>query len=119
MAKTDYPDQRVSSGQVFGYIEDEGLTLTELAQRAGISKQAMGELVDRLQSSGYLERVPNARDRRTKLIRTTDKGERQIEASRQVTYAIEAQWARILGKKRLAQFQMMLRELGEASGNHS
>jgi DNA-binding MarR family transcriptional regulator len=111
MAQTPYADQRVSSGQVFGYIEDEGSTLTELAQRAGISKQAMGELVDRLESGGYVERIANPHDRRAKLIRTTDKGERQIEASRGVTRTIEARWARVLGKQRFNEFRTMLRRL--------
>jgi len=111
MAQTPYADQRVSSGQVFGYIKDEGSTLTELAQHAGISKQSMGELVDRLESAGYVERIANPRDRRAKLIRTTDKGERQIEASRRVTRAIEARWAGVLGKRRLHSFRAMLRRL--------
>jgi DNA-binding MarR family transcriptional regulator len=117
MAKSRYPDQRIASGQVFGYIEDTGLTLTELAERAGMSKQAMSELVDRLVSSGYLKRVPNPHDRRAKLLLTTDKGERQIETSRRVVRTIEAHWARILGEKRLKQFRDALRALSKGTFN--
>ncbi len=117
MARSPYADQRVSSGQVFGYIEDEGLTLTALARRAGMSKQAMGELVDRLEMSGYLRRIANPRDRRAKLILTTDKGERQIETSRRVVSAIEAQWARVLGEKGLKEFRAALRALAEVTIN--
>jgi DNA-binding MarR family transcriptional regulator len=115
MAQTRYSDQRISSGQVFGYIEDEGLTLTELARRAGISKQSMAELVDRLHALGYLQRVPDFRDRRAKLIMTTDKGERQIETSRAVIRSIEAEWTRTLGKKRFEQLKAMLQELAATS----
>jgi DNA-binding MarR family transcriptional regulator len=115
MAETRYSDQRVSSGQVFGYIEDAGLTVTELARRAGMSKQSMAELVDRLHASGYLRRVPDPHDRRAKLIMTTDKGERQIETSRAVVRTIEAEWARGLGKKRFQQLKAMLQELAEIS----
>ena len=119
MAKTRYSDQRVASGQVFGYIEDGGLTVTELARRAGVSKQSMAELVDRLHASGYLRRVPDPRDRRAKLIMTTNKGERQIETSRAVVGTIESGWARTLGKKRFQQLKAMLQELAAISDTGS
>jgi DNA-binding MarR family transcriptional regulator len=113
MMDTKYPDVRISYGQLFGYIEDEGMTLTQLANRAGISKQAMAELVNRLEESGYVERTPDPRDGRAKLIRTTDKGERQIEVSRKVLRGIEQRWAKFLGQARLKQLKQTLRELAE------
>ena len=115
MADTQYSDQRVTSGQVFGHIEDGGLTVTELARRAGMSKQSMAELVDKLLASGYLRCAPDPHDRRAKLIMTTDKGERQIETSRAVVRTIEAGWARTLGKKRFQQLKTMLQELATIS----
>jgi DNA-binding MarR family transcriptional regulator len=111
MAKSKYKDVRMSYGQLFGYIEDEGMTLTHLADRAGISKQAMAELVDRLEDLGYVERTPDPRDGRAKLIRTTDKGERQIEVARKTLRAIERRWAKFLGEARLEQLKATLQEL--------
>ncbi len=113
MTHTRFPDVRISYGQLFGYIEDEGLTLTQLAKRAGISKQAMAELVDRLEQSGYVERTPDPRDGRAKLIRTTDKGERQIEVSRKVLRDIERRWVKFLGETRMKQLRATLRELAD------
>ncbi len=113
MTHTKFPDVRISYGQVFGYIDDDGMTITQLASRAGISKQAMAELVDRLEESGYVKRTPDPRDGRAKLIRTTDKGERQIEASRKVIRAIERRWAKFVGDGRLNQLRATLRELAE------
>ena len=113
MTHTRFPDVRISFGQVFGYIEDDGMTITQLADRAGISKQAMAELVSRLEESGYVKRMPDPRDGRAKLIRTTDKGERQIEVSRKVLRAIERRWAKVVGDARLNQLRATLRELAE------
>jgi DNA-binding MarR family transcriptional regulator len=113
MTNTKYPDVRIAFGQVFGYIEDRGLTLTQLADRAGVSKQAMAELIRRLEESGYVERTPDPRDGRAKLIRTTDKGERQIEVSRKVIRAIERRWSQYLGETRMKQLRMILHDLAQ------
>jgi DNA-binding MarR family transcriptional regulator len=108
ISSTRYADIRAAHGQVFAFIDDEGTRLTDLANRAGISKQAMGELVSDLERAGYLERVPDPRDTRAKLIRTTDKGERQIEASWTIIRAVEERWAAKLGKSKMKALREML-----------
>ena len=45
------------------HLQLEGTRLTELAQRAGMSKQAMGDLVDQCEAWGLVTRVPDPRDR--------------------------------------------------------
>jgi hypothetical protein len=60
---------------VFAQIDPAGSRLSELARRANMSPQAMGELVDELESLCYLIRRPDPRDRRAKLIVLTRKGQ--------------------------------------------
>lgn len=51
-----------------------GMVQTELAQVLDIGKVALGGLIDRLEKSGYVARVPSPTDRRAKYIEMTDLG---------------------------------------------
>lgn len=69
-----FDDHRVVHHNVMAHVTFEGIRLTELAEKAGITKQAMSELVIDLEGLGYLMRTPDPSDRRAKLIGFTDKG---------------------------------------------
>jgi len=100
---------RAAHSPIFIYIEDEGSTLTELAAKARMTTPAMKELIDDLEASGYVVRLPNPRDRRSKLIFTTDSGERIIERGRAIIAEIEADWEKTLGKRRFKVLKTSLR----------
>lgn len=55
-------------------LDEDGTRLTELARRAAMTKQSMSELVDQVARAGLVERRPDPRDGRAKLICFTDKG---------------------------------------------
>src|SRR6516225_3812028 len=69
MQAAGYGDVRGAHGCVFGNITPEGMRLTELAERAEMTKQAVGEAVSDLEALGYAERLPDPRDGRAKIIR--------------------------------------------------
>jgi DNA-binding MarR family transcriptional regulator len=100
---------------VFQHIEADGSRLTDLAERAQITKQSMGYLVDYLEQRGYLERRPDPTDRRVALICLTDRGWDQIRAALSIINAIERDWARRIGKRRVEQLRDVLTELGATS----
>lgn len=54
---------------LFPLIDLEGTRLTEIARRAGVSKQAVAPLVDELVAMGALEKVPDPSDGRARLLR--------------------------------------------------
>src|ERR671916_3534406 len=57
MAAAGFDDVREGHGCVFGFIDlDGGSRLTDLADRAGLTKQAVGEAVAQVPRFGYLER---------------------------------------------------------------
>src|SRR4051812_9947223 len=74
IADGGHPDVRLPHGDVFAYLDDGGTRVTELARRAQITKQSMGELVAHLERHGYVERVADPVDRRAKLVRATARG---------------------------------------------
>lgn len=85
-----FDDHRVVHHNVMAHITHDGIRLTELADKAGITKQAMSELVIDLERLGYLERTPDPHDRRAKLIGFTEKGRAAVREARRAFQAMDA-----------------------------
>jgi len=92
-------------------VERTGTRLSDLAHRAGITKQRMMQVVDELQSMGYLRRTPDPEDARAKVVRLTAKGLRHRAEARRAMLAVEARARRRLGGRRYDQLEVMLEEL--------
>ncbi|MFN2590471.1 MAG: MarR family winged helix-turn-helix transcriptional regulator [Actinomycetota bacterium] len=92
-------------------VDRTGTRLTELAGRAGVTKQAMMQMVDDLQAAGCVRRAPDPDDARAKVVRLTAKGLRQRARARQALAAVESRIRRRLGLRRYDTLRMMLEEL--------
>src|ERR1700728_792205 len=103
LAAVGLGDLRPGHGCVFGNIDPEGGTrLTELAERANMTKQSVGEFASDLEKLGYLERVPDPNDGRAKIIRLTDQGRRAYWIGRQLIDELEQEWDERYGEERIA-----------------
>jgi len=105
-----YNDLRPGHGCVFGNIDPEGSRLTDLAERASMTKQSVGEVTSDLEQRGYIERVPDPSDGRAKIIRLTERGRRAQAIGRELIDEIERDWGERFGRQRVA----ALREALEA-----
>lgn len=94
---------RTAHTQLFPHISRDGIRLTELADRIGVTKQAIGPLVDDLEREGVVERVDDPDDRRAKRIRWTRKGERALLHGLGVLADLERELGREVGKARLGE----------------
>src|ERR671935_1182149 len=110
LAAAGFDDLRPAHTAVFQHIETRGSRLTDLAERAQITKQSMGYLVDYLEQRGYLERRPDPTDRRATLICLTERGWDQIRAALKIIAGIEQDWTRALGKQRMRELRELLTE---------
>lgn len=88
-----YTDITAAHHPVFYNLDLLGTRLTELAARAGMTHQAMGESVASLVELGYLERLPDPVDRRARLVVLTPKGRKAVRRARAEVAAIDARWA--------------------------
>ena len=107
---------RPKHGAVFGNLDRAGTRATVLADRAGIGKAAMGELVDGLERLGYLERRPDREDRRAKLVVPTAAA---LEVTRLVhafNKEQEARYRRLLGARGYETLRKSLRLMGPPGG---
>src|SRR5260370_14773669 len=93
LAAAGFDDLRPAHTAVFQHIEAGGSRLTDLAERAQITKQSMGYLVDDLEQRGYLERRPDPSDRRAAPLSLTDRGWDQVRAPLRNIATIHGGWA--------------------------
>jgi DNA-binding MarR family transcriptional regulator len=113
LAEAGFDDIRPAHTAVFQHIAANGSRLTDLADRAQITKQSMGYLVDYLEECGYVERRPDPTDRRVTLICLTDRGWDEIRTALALIATVEAEWTRRLGKGRMEELRVALGELRE------
>jgi DNA-binding MarR family transcriptional regulator len=70
-----FQEARYAHNAVFGHLPaGDGVRAVDLAQRAGMTRQSMGEVVRDLVALGVAEMVPDPADGRAKLVRYTTMG---------------------------------------------
>lgn len=74
-----------------------GSRLTELADSAGMSKQAMGDLVDQCEAWGLVQRLPDPLDARAKRVQFTATGLAWLEAFRLAVQQAEREFRAQVG----------------------
>jgi DNA-binding MarR family transcriptional regulator len=91
----------------------EGLRPSQLANRVGITKQSVNDLLGHLEQHGYLLREPDSADGRVRVIRLTPKGRRLEQTIYASAGAAQQRIADILGPRRFAQLHSSLELLAE------
>ena len=108
LALLGYDDFPFASASLLWLMDEGGTRSTLLAQRAGVSKQAMSQLVRLMQRQGYLEQVPDPTDTRAKVVRMTERGEAVKIACVEVRLQLNDQIAKALGAKEAAKLEASL-----------
>jgi DNA-binding MarR family transcriptional regulator len=109
LARRGHPDLRPAHGFALQAIGIGGATATETGRRLGISKQAAGKTIDRLEELGYVNRAGDDADRRRKLARLTPRGVEALAMSAMIFEHIRARWSGTLGATRLSDMEEGLR----------
>lgn len=111
MQDPQFADVRPIHDPVFIYLPAEGCRITELAERANTTRQAMTYLVDYLVERGYLERVDDPTDKRAQIIRLTQKGWDFHLRSKQHVAEVQKNWGQQLGEQDMQTLMDLLRRL--------
>jgi DNA-binding MarR family transcriptional regulator len=88
-----------------------GLSISEMAHMAGMTTQSMGELVQHLILGGYVEKERSQRDRRTRIVKLTPKGNNLSMFLYSVIGDIERDWAEKVGYQRFQELRNILLDL--------
>jgi DNA-binding MarR family transcriptional regulator len=111
LAQQGHEAVRPAHAAVFQYLDDTGTTVSLLAERARMTKQAMAELVRHLEAHGYVRRVPDPTDKRAKLVLPTDLGNQVIEVAQGLAPEAEERISALLGAERTAALRADLETL--------
>lgn len=111
-----FDDVGRSFGYVFRLLADDELTLRELAERLEMTSQGAMKIVDEMEGTGYVVRVPDAEDGRVKRLRLTDRGRAALRAARRFHRDYERRLARHLGAEAAAEVRGALTYLMEGAG---
>ena len=111
MRERGYEEVSLAHTALLVNLDIKGTRLTTLAERAGMTKQSMGQLAADLENKGYIRRVDDPSDKRAILIKFTDKGMQFLRDGYAVKQEIEAEFAAILGEGRLSHLYELLNTL--------
>jgi len=111
LARRGHPDMRPAHGFALQAIGPDGATATQAGRRLGISKQAAGKTIERLEELGYVRRSGDDTDRRRKVVRITARGLEALGLSAMIFDEIRVRWARALEPGRLAALEADLRTM--------
>jgi DNA-binding MarR family transcriptional regulator len=104
---------------VLRYPGPNGRRPGEIAARSGMSKQAVNYLLGQLEESGYLTRVDDQHDRRSKRIHTTARGDAAINIMRATVAAVEQEFVGAFGADELDALRTLLTHLNVVLGTQS
>ncbi len=99
--KPGRPRLRRSHTALFPHIELEGTRITDLAERVGVSKQAISQLVDDLERAGVVERVDDPDDARARRVVFTAQGKAGLFEGLEVLWKLEAELAAKVGREKM------------------
>jgi len=103
-----FEELRVPHMAVLQFPGPDGVRPGTLAERAGISKQAMNQLLRSLEHLGYIVRSDAPDEGRARIIRLTKRGRAAYSKIHQILREIEREWSAELGFKRFGQLKELL-----------
>ncbi len=100
---------------VFQYPGPDGVRPGTLATRAGMSKQAMNQLLRSLENSDYLVRANGPHEGRARVVRLTKRGRAASARILDILRAVEQEWSQELGAARFRQLKELLAQVWQSS----
>ena len=106
---------RASHRRLLTLIPPEGERITDLAARAGMTKQGIGQHVQYLRARGLVAVESSLADKRTRVVRRTKNGDAVADAALRTITALEERWRNELGPRRYAALRATLRDMAANS----
>ena len=96
---------------ILSYIDPVGTRIVTLAERAGMTKQSMGDLIRELEAHGYVERSPDPHDKRAVIIKMVTSNTTFLTDAYNIIAEIQAEYAAALKASGVEQLRSLLKAL--------
>lgn len=96
-----YTNYRSGDNTVLVHLEMSGNRASELAQRAGVSKQAMSKQIADLEKRGIVTRTKDPRDARAQIVVLTPDGEQMMRDAFEVVFELDEEFGALIGPERM------------------
>lgn len=106
-----FRDLRLPHMAVLQYPGPDGYRPSELAERAGMSKQAMNQLLQSLERLGYVRRTDAEEGGRARIVRFTRRGRAAWAKIHDILAEVETEWRATLGDKQFTRLKALLCEV--------
>jgi DNA-binding MarR family transcriptional regulator len=103
-----FTELRLAHIPVLQYPGPDGARPSVLAERAGMSKQAMNQLLGSLEDAGYLTRSGSPDEGRSRIVHFTPRGHAAYAKILETLKAVEREWSAELGPGDFAQLKALL-----------
>ena len=104
-----FDDLRLPHMAVLQFPGPDGVRPVALAERAGMSKQAMNQLLRSLEDLGYLVHRSDApAEGRARIVSFTRRGRAAYARIHDILREIEHEWSAVLGPRRFAELKALL-----------
>lgn len=103
-----YDDLALPHIAIFRFPGPDGVRPGVLAERAGMSKQAMNRILGSLEEMGYLVRSDDPGEGRARIVRFTQRGHAAYAKAIEVLNQVEKEWRAELGAKDFTQLKELL-----------
>ena len=109
-----FEELRIPHMAVLQFPGPDGVRPGTVAERAGMSKQAINQLLRSLEGLGYIVRSDAADGGRARIIRLTKRGRAAYSKIHEILRDIEQEWGSELGPKPFAQLKELLFRVWES-----
>src|ERR1700681_1642088 len=101
----------LSDTNLLANLDTEGTTISALARRAGVTRQAASQQVATLERTGYVARHTSDTDGRAAVIHQTALGRALLDDALNIVEALESEYAEILDSTRFNRLKKLLSSL--------
>ena len=108
-----YLGLKLTFSPVISNITFTGTRLVDIAAMNGMTKQAIRQIANEIESLGYIKRIPDPRDGRAKNLVFSERGVEMVQAAINVVKDIQTENAALLGQEKMQQLHELLSELAD------
>ena len=114
LREAGFPMIKSADAHVMRTMRFEGSRITDMAQQAGISKQAMSKLVSAFIGHGFLSWTDDPQDKRNRIVTVTAQGRKLLTSGIAALIRAESDVSDIVGAEGLEKLRQVLIDIKQA-----